>query len=195
MVKPGIKLLKPFTKSEVSLEEAIEKRNSVRHFKNEEISFQAVSQLLWAAYGLGSVPSAGAIYPLRIYLITQKVELVKPGVYRYFSQSHDLSEVLGGPVGRELEQAAFGQVFLKEAAAIVVIAAQYEEITRKYGSRGAVFAHLEAGHCGQNIYLQVQSLGLGTVAVGAFDEEEIRVLLNIPENEEILYLMPVGKPE
>ncbi|MGI5826264.1 MAG: SagB/ThcOx family dehydrogenase [Patescibacteria group bacterium] len=190
-----IELADPYEKSEVSVEEAIAKRKSVRHFKDEQLSFQDISQLLWAAYGEGRVPSAGGIYPLRISLIVEKVELMEPGVYRYFPATHSLSEVLDGTVGRQLEQAAFGQIFLKEAAVTIVIAAEYREITRKYGPKGVVFTYMEAGHSGQNIYLQAQSLGLGTVAVGAFDEEKVRVLLNVSEEEEILYLMPVGKPK
>jgi SagB-type dehydrogenase family enzyme len=193
MEEQQIKLLKPFDKGEVSVEEAITRRSSKRHFTDEPISFQDISQLLWASYGEGSVPSAGGIYPLRIYLIAERVELLQPGVYRYFPGTHSLSEVLDGSVGRELAQAALGQIFLKEAAATVVIAAEYREITRKYGPKAVTYTHMEAGHSGQNIYLQAQGLGLGTVAVGAFDEEQIRLLLNISSDEEILYLMPVGK--
>jgi len=193
MEKQQIKLFKPFDKGEMSVEEAIAQRSSSRHFKDEEISFQDISQLLWAAYGEGSVPSAGGIYPLMIYLAAKKVELLKPGVYRYFPQTQSLSGVLDGPVGRELSLAAEGQIFLKEAPAIVVIAAEYQEITRKYGQKGMIYTYLEAGHCGQNIYLQAQSLALGTVAVGAFDQEQVRLVLNISADEEILYLMPVGR--
>lgn len=195
MENQQIELLKPFEKGEVSVEEAISQRSSIRHFQDIEISFQDISQLLWAAYGEGSVPSAGGIYPLRIYLAAKKVERLEPGVYRYFPQTQSLIEVLDGPIDRELSLAAWGQIFLKEASAIVVIAAEYEEITRKYGQKGIVYTYLEAGHCGQNIYLQAQSLGLGTVAVGAFDGEEVRLLLNLYSDEKVLYLMPVGRPK
>jgi SagB-type dehydrogenase family enzyme len=177
-----IELADPYEKSEVSVEEAIAKRKSVRVFKDEEVSFQAVSQLMWAAYGEGCVPSAGAIYPLRLYLVVRKAEFLEPGVYRYWPDRHSLSEIVIGKV--ELEY---------NAPITIVIAVDYEKINQKYGLKGRVYAHLEAGHSGQNIYLQALSLGLGTVAVGAFDEEQVRLLLNISSDEEILYLMPVGK--
>lgn len=190
-------LPEPATKGEFSLEEAISKRESLRSFGPQALSLQQAAQLLWAAYGLTeaghTVPSAGGIYPLTVYLLARKVEELEPGVYRYWPELHQLSEIETGDLSRELKEATYGQSFVVEASACLVISADFGKTTDKYGKRGDSYVYQETGHAAQNIYLQVQSLGLGTVAVGSFDEEQLRNLLNIAEKETVLYLMPIGR--
>ncbi|HUV72280.1 MAG TPA: SagB/ThcOx family dehydrogenase [Clostridia bacterium] len=191
-------LPKPATKGEISLEESLAKRSSVRKFKEQLLSLEEVAQLLWAAYGLTEVgrtaPSAGGIYPLSLYLIARKVKDLEPGVYRYWPEGHRLSEIEIGDIGKELREVTFGQSFVSQAPICLVVAADFGKATDKYGKKGDSYVYIEVGHLGENVYLQAQSLGLGTVAVGAFDEKLARNLFNISENEEVLYLMPVGWP-
>ena len=195
-----INLPTPVVKSEVSLEEALQKRKSRRQYRDEEISLEEVGQLLWSAYGINApegggrtVPSAGAVYPLAVYLVARKVAMIEPGVYRYWPEGHRLSEIVVGTISRQLAGVAMEQSFIEKAGACLVLTANFKAMLDHYGSRGELYIWLEAGHSAQNVYLQVQSLGLGTVAVGAFDEGLVASLLSLPPEERVLYLLPVGK--
>ena len=89
-----------------------------------------------------------------------------------------------------------GNVFCRSVAtltALLVIAAVFERTTQKYGERGVRYVHMEAGHVAQNVYLQACSLNLGTVLVGAFDDREVKRVLQLPQDEEPLGLMPLGR--
>jgi len=200
MNQQEIILPQPSKRSETSIEETLSERRSVREYKDEPLTLQEISQILWAAQGITAplrggrtAPSAGALYPLEVYLIARKVDGVEPGVYRYLPEGHKLNRVLEGDVSDSLCGAALRQASIREAPVNLVIGALYERTTRKYGERGIRYVHLEAGHAAQNIYLQVQSLGLGTVVIGAFDDEEVKEVLNLPEEEIPLYIIPVGK--
>ncbi|MBU2595882.1 SagB/ThcOx family dehydrogenase [Patescibacteria group bacterium] len=196
----SIKLSEPKLKSDLSIEEAILKRRSIRDYKDEAISLSDISQLLWAAQGVTdkekggrSAPSAGALYPLEIYLLAGKVEELGEGLYKYNPENHQLIKTLSGDKRTELTEAAVGQTTIKNAPAIIIITGVYERTRAKYGERAERYVHLEAGHASQNIYLQSESLGLGTVSVGAFDDERVKQALGLSNNETPLYLMPVGK--
>ncbi len=192
-----VRLPSPDTKGTVSLEEALSKRRSVRSYSQAPLRMGEISQLLWAAQGIthGSrgrtVPSAGATYPLEIYLIVNRVEGLESGVYHYLPGEHSLEIRKVGQFGEALRKAALGQEMLEEAAVNIVVAAVYGRTTARYGGRGERYVHVEVGHVGQNIYLQAEVLGLGTVAVGAFHDDQVKALLKI--EEEVLYIMPVGR--
>ena len=161
-------------------------------------TLEEVAQLLWAAQGITSewggrtAPSAGATYPLEIYVVAGEVEGLQPGIYRYLPDNHSATLVKEGDLRAALSSAALGQEWVRTAPACLVIAAVYGRTTRRYGERGRRYVHMEVGHVGQNVYLQAKGLGLGTVMVGAFDDEEVRELLGIEENP--LAIMPVGRP-
>ncbi|MEA1867941.1 MAG: nitroreductase family protein [Thermodesulfobacteriota bacterium] len=74
----------------------------------------------------------------------------------------------------------------------ILITAEYDRITSKYGKRGVRYAIIEAGHIGQNILLQSEAMGLGAGIVGAFNDEKVRQVVNIPPNHEPLLILPVG---
>ncbi len=192
-----IRLPKPKLESGMALERALHERRSVRDLKREALTLDEVAQLLWAAQGvthddgLRTTPSAGALYPLELYVVVGNVKNLSAGAYRYLPREHALTKVTEGDLRRELSRAALSQDFLEDAPATIVISAEYERTTEKYHERGRRYVHFEAGHASQNIYLQAASLGLGTVAVGAFDDAAVKQLLNA--DEEPLYLMPVGK--
>ncbi|MCX7785284.1 MAG: SagB/ThcOx family dehydrogenase [candidate division WOR-3 bacterium] len=192
-----MKLPKPRFSGSVSVEEAMLKRRSIRSYKDEALTLEEVSQLLWSAqgktadWGGRTVPSAGATYPLEIYLVVGKVKGLEVGVYRYLSESHELEKIGNKDVRKELTSAALGQEYINNAPISIVISAKYERTTKRYGERGIRYVDNEVGHCGQNIHLQCEALDLGTVVIGAFRDEQVKKVLGI--KEEPRYIMPVGK--
>jgi SagB-type dehydrogenase family enzyme len=194
-----LKLPKPRTKGLVSVEEAIAVRRSVREFSPTPISLEDLSQLLWAAQGVTepesggrSAPSAGATYPLEIFVFVKQggVKEVEAGVYRYRPLDHSLIKVASEDRVRALMEAALYQEFICEAAVNIVIAARYERTTARYGGRGVRYVHIEVGHVGQNISLEAVSLGLGSVMVGAFNDSLVKKLID--EAAEPVYIIPIG---
>jgi SagB-type dehydrogenase family enzyme len=200
---PTISLPDPRLKGEMTLEEAILKRRSRRDFMDSPLTLGEVSQVLWAAQGitaetgLRAAPSAGALYPLELYLVVGKqgVEGLEEGVYQYLPHSHSLQLILGEDVRQTLARLSVQQMFIAEAPLSLLITAEYERTTKKYGDRGVRYVHMEAGHAAQNVYLQAEALGLGTVTIGAFQDEEISEALNLPQSYRLLYVMPIGHPE
>ena len=196
-----VKLPEAKIKGNISLEETLYKRRSVRDFTSEPLSLEAVSQLLWAAQGITSdwggrtAPSAGGLYPLEIYLVAGNVSQLAPGIYKYIPQSHELRKVKEGDVRKQLAGAALGQSCVQDGAINIVIAAVYARVTPRYSERALRYVHMEAGHAAQNVYLQANALNLGTVAVGAFIDAEVKKTIAMPENEAPLYLLPVGHPQ
>lgn len=197
-----MKLPQPQIKGRVSLEEAIKKRTSVRKFSPKPLSLQHLSQILWAAQGITqendtkrTCPSAGALYPLEIYLVVKNVENLRAGIYRYDVFQHSIEFLSRGNYAERLADACLGQLFISEAPLVIVIGAEYERTTWRYGERGIRYVHMEAGHCGQNICLQVETLGLATVPVGAFWDREVKEVMDMPQNYEPLYIFPIGYPK
>ena len=182
-------LPEPRKAGEVSLEEAIQRRKSRRRFSVRSLTAAQLSQLIWAAK---KVPSAGALYPLELYAVIGRggVEGVDAGVYRCEIGKITLHKP--GDLRLELASACLHQMFIAEAPVSFVIAAEYERTTRRYGERGVRYVLMEVGHAGQNIYLQCEALGLGTVAIGAFHDDEVSSVLSLPRTHRPLYVMPVG---
>jgi len=194
-----LKLPDPRLRSDVSLEETLLERRSVREYADEALTLEEVSQLLWAAQGITAewggrtAPSAGGLYPLELYVAAGNVKELAPGVYKYEPEGHELTKVRDDDVRAQLAEAALGQKWVKEGAIDIVIAAVYQRTTKKYGDRGVRYVHMEAGHAAQNIYLQAIALDLGMVTVGAFYDEEVRTIVGMPENEAPLYVISVGR--
>jgi SagB-type dehydrogenase family enzyme len=194
----------PRTAGEMSVEQALSERRSRRNFQDTAISAEQLSQILWAAYGitqprpdaqrggLRTTPSAGAIFPLQIYVVIGNVEGIEPGVYRYISEEHKIVQIVAGDVRNALADAALGQNSVRNAPAIVAYSADFAVMLPRYGERGIMYTYIEVGHSAQNVYLQAEALGLGTVAVGALVDDDVAEVLNLPENETPLYLMPFG---
>ncbi|MDW7987608.1 MAG: SagB/ThcOx family dehydrogenase, partial [candidate division WOR-3 bacterium] len=187
----------PRLKSEMSLEEALSIRRSVRQYKKEPLTLNDVSQLLWAAqgqttgWGGKTAPSAGAIYPLTVYLVVGEVIDLTPGVYRYLSNTHELEKISSKDVRKELAEAAWNQEYIQNAPINIVVAANYDKMIKRYGKRGVRYVDNEVGHVGQNVQLQGEALGLGSVIIGAFEDSAARSVLGI--KEEVVYIIPVGK--
>ena len=116
------------------------------------------------------------------------------GIYHYDIDAHSLTRHYDEDVRLELARAALNQEFIYQAPVDIVICALYGRTLGRYGARGERYVHMEVGHAGQNIYLQATALGLATVAVGAFDDEQVRGVLRLDKQYEPLYIMPMGKP-
>ncbi len=191
-------LPKPILDGGTSLEATIRERRSVRRYARKPLSLGDVSQLLWAAQGVTSrddkraAPSAGALYPLEVYLVAGSVDSLATGLYRYRPTRHDLVQVASGDLRRQLADAAVGQSWVRNGAAVIVIAGVYSRTEGKYGSRAERYTHMEVGHLAQNVYLQAEARQLGTVFVGAFDDAAIAQILQLPPDQTPLGLMPVG---
>lgn len=147
---------------------------------------------MWSAQGITgenghrAAPSAGATYPLEIRIVNPD------GIFHYIPEDHKLMKEQAGDLRPALSKAALGQSSVASAGCNFVISAVYERTTGRYNERGKMYVHMEAGHCAQNIHLQAVALGLGSVPVGAFKEEEVRKFLILPKDEIPLYIIPVG---
>jgi len=192
-----IKLPPASQKGNVSLEETLAKRRSVRSYKPDALTAEQIGQLLWAANGLNAdpksranrtVPSAGALYPMEVYCLTAE------GFYLYLPASHSLRLIKKGDLRQALAKAALGQASVAGAPLVIVITGNYAKCAVKYKDRAPRYVHIEAGHIGQNIHLEAVALGLGSVPVGAFDDDKVKEILRLPEAETPLYIIPVGYP-
>ena len=186
----------PRTEGEVSVEETLLRRRSVRSFSDRALTLEELSQLCWAAQGMTkkstgfrTAPSAGATYPLELYVFTQN------GVFRYDPRSHSLEEKETRDRRADLCRASFGQRCVAEAPVVFVMTAILERTSRRYGRRAERYVHMEAGHVAQNIHLQAVALELGSVPVGAFRDSDVARLLGLGGGEAPLYIVPVGEPE
>ncbi|MFH1353287.1 MAG: protein-L-isoaspartate(D-aspartate) O-methyltransferase [bacterium] len=193
----------PEYKGKISVEEAISKRKSVRSYKEEPLSISEVAQMLWAAGGKRTdatsgasrtFPSAGGRYPFEIYLFAGNVKGIPPGLYRYEWEEHRLKIMQEGDLRKDLAAACIGQDFINDAPATIVFTGIEKKLRSGYGERGIRYSVMDIGHAGQNIYLQAGALGLGTCAVGAFNDEALKKLVGV-KGEMPLYVFPFGHPQ
>jgi SagB-type dehydrogenase family enzyme len=196
-----MKLPPPTWEGTVPVERAIKQRRTIRAFISRALNLSQLSQLLWAASGVTenngfkrAAPSAGALYPMDVYVVVGQgsVSSVEAGVYHYKPGEHRLSPVAHGDMRSLVAKASLSQMWMAAAPLTLVITTEYHRVMVKYGKRGIRYAMMEAGHIGQNIFLQAQALGLDAGIVGAFDDEKLSEVMNIPSVLEPLLLMPVG---
>ena len=190
----NIKLPAPHFEDHMNIEEALYGRRSIRKFLETPIEINEVSKILWAAMGKSqfrrTVPSAGARYPLELYVLIGNVKGINTGFYYYDWLEHSLEFIDKEDLREKLCHASLNQDFILKAPIDIIIAADFERTITRYGERGTRYVYMEAGHVGQNIYLVCEALNLGTVAVGAFRDEEVKEVLNIVLDP--LYIMPIG---
>ncbi|MEA1906843.1 MAG: SagB/ThcOx family dehydrogenase [Euryarchaeota archaeon] len=192
----------PGTTGRVSVEGALFSRRSVRTYTKEPITLDDLSRLLWAAQGVTAVaggrdelrtaPSAGALYPLEVYVVAGNVGGVPDGVYHFLPREHALQKVCDGDLRGNLSGCALRQSQITDAAVDIVFMAVFERTTAKYGDRGVRYVYMESGHAAQNVCLQAESLGLGVCAIGAFYDVDVAELLALPEDEVPIYILSVG---
>lgn len=194
-----IPLPEPRYAGEVSVEQALRERRSVRSYKDAPLDMAEISQLLWSAQGITSkrgfrtAPSAGALYPLELYIIAGNVKNLPAAIYKYTPQDHALLEIVSGDKRSQLSRAALRQGSIRKAPAVILFCAVYERTTGKYGQRGIRYVHMEVGHAAQNVSLQAIALGLHTAVIGAFRDTEVKAIANLPANEQPLYFVPIGR--
>ena len=197
----AVSLPSPREEGGTPLTDALAKRRSVREFRDMPLSLAEVSQLLWAAQGINhprglrTAPSAGALYPLEVTVVAGNVQDLAAGVYKYGAVRHELTRVAPGDERHRVERAALRQTWVGDAAALFIITAVYERTTSKYHERGRRYVHIEVGHAVQNICLQAAAVGLGSVIVGAFRDDELAEVLGLPEGERPLCMVAVGRQE
>lgn len=203
-----IQLPAPVGESNFSVEEAFSERRSRRYYRDATLKQETLGQVLWAAYGITkplkdypfmrggmrTAPSAGALYPLDIYVLVQHVKDIPVGIYKYKSDAHQLIQVSDKDKSNELCAAALNQEMVKEAPVCLIYTAIFERTTSKYGDRGRErYVWIDLGHSAENVYLQAEALHLGTCAIGAFNDKKVREVMDLPANEDPLYLMPLGR--
>ena len=187
-----VNLPEPNQDSSKSLEQAIAKRRSRRKFVPKALTLEQIGQLCWAAQGqeahsrYRTTPSAGATYPLELLVVTCD------GLFQYLPAKHSLQRLADQDLRAELTLAGWGQKFIEAAPLTLVFVAQFSRTTGRYGQRGIRYVYMEAGHAAQNVHLQAEALGLGSVAVGAFDDNSVSKVLSLPDYLEPLYMVTVG---
>jgi SagB-type dehydrogenase family enzyme len=194
---PGVALPAPLGAGALAVEQALAQRRSVREFRAEPLELARLSQLLWAAQGVRAdghrtAPSAGALYPLEIYVLAGRVPGLEAGVFRYVPAGHRLDPVATGDRRAAAAQAAGGQSFLAAAPAVIVVAADERRTSGKYGGRATRYVDFEAGAAAENLALEAVALGLGTVVVGSFDDARMAQVAGLRPGERPVVLMPVG---
>jgi len=196
-----MKLRQPEFDGKISLERTIKNRRTCRGFRSDPLSQREFSQLLWAAYGTTddrgfkrAAPSGGAIYPMDLYAVvgTGGIKDLEAGTYHYDPNGHRIYRNFEGDIRIDLARAALSQMWMANAPLDLVITAEYRRIRVKYGDRGVRYALMEAGHIGQNIFLQAEAMGLGTGIVGAFQDENVSKVMKIPKEHEPLLIMAIG---
>lgn len=176
-----------------SLEDVIARRRSIRALASGRLSWGDIGQLLWSAQGitepkegLRATPSAGAMYPLELYIATPD------GVYHYRPKTHDLVQTDARDVRANLRKAALDQECM-DAPCVLLIAAVYERVTQKYPDIGKICVDFEVGHCAENVLLQVVALGLAAVPVAAFKPARVKDIFSLPAQQVPLYMIPIGR--
>jgi SagB-type dehydrogenase family enzyme len=184
----------------VSIEMALLKRRSIRSYKADPLTIAEISQLLWSAQGLTAsryrtAPSAGALYPLEVYVAAGNVSGLglDAGLYKYYPHAHEIAATITGDKRPELCRAGLSQGSIRTASAVMVFCAVFERVTGSYGKRGIQYVHMEAGHAIQNACLQAISLGLGSVVIGAFNDNDVKSVMKLEQGEQPLLMLPVGK--
>ncbi|MBN1796615.1 MAG: DJ-1/PfpI family protein [Sedimentisphaerales bacterium] len=190
-----IQLPKPDTRGSINVEQALAQRRSIREFLNKDLTYTQLGQLAWAGQGITerqsgkrTAPSAGAIYPMTLYFAT------KEGLFTYNPQNHALEQLESGDLRLQLSEAAMGQSSVAQVACDIIIAGSVNQVGKKYGRKARDFTLLEAGHIAQNIHLQAVALKLGSVPVGAFQENNVRRTCRMSRELEVFYIIPIGYP-
>ncbi len=207
-VGPGVvELPLPRLEGGVAVERALADRRSIREYLDEPLTLEELAQVLWAAYGITETrygfktsPSAGATYPLEIYAVAAPggvrlgEDFLEPGSYHYDPHSHTLSLVRRGDLRDALYRAALDQEWVRAAPVNLVFTAVFERTTSRYGPRGERYVWIEVGHAGQNVYLQATAMGLATVAIGAFHDDQVLEVVGAGPGERAAYIMPLARP-
>lgn len=194
-----------FHVGQAPLIEVIRARRSERVYTDEALSFEEISFLLWATQGISktyggglaslrTVPSAGARHPFETYLLVQRVEELKPGLYRYLPLEHAVYQAdQDEHLPAQIHAASHKQSVMDCAVAFIWTAIPYRTEWR-YGYISPKLIAIDAGHLCQNLYLASVAIGAGTCAIGAYDQDKLDQILKIDGFDElVIYMATVGK--
>jgi len=211
-----INLPSPQFDGNISLEKALNTRRSARSFLSESLTLQQISQILWAAQGITkkkdtpskywlkkyeyqggyrTAPSAGALFPIELYVVVGSVQNLSPAIYKYIPKNHSLKKVMDGNKTLDVYETALKQDAIKEAPVLLIISSVFERTEAKYEKRAERYVYIEVGAVCENVYLQCSTLGMGTVIIGAFNDDSLKVVLQLPKEENPMGIMPIGKPK
>ncbi|MBU1627422.1 SagB/ThcOx family dehydrogenase [bacterium] len=201
--KKEIPLLQPDFTGSISVEEAIKTRRTIRTFSSTPLTFKQISQLAWAGLGITeegtgafkrAAPSAGALYPIDVFFVIGDncVEGMMAGIYKYIPQNHTFEFIRGEDQRIPIAEACLYQMFQAEAPINIVMTAQYSRSTVKYGDRGVQYSHMEVGHIGQNLLLQGVAMGLNTCIIGAFYDDIMQDILQVPDDYIPMIVLSLG---
>ncbi len=195
-----IELPKPKLSSGMSLEAAIQNRRSRREFSEQPVALAEVAQVLWSAQGVTdpktghrAAPSARESYPFTVFVVVRNVTGLQPGLYEYLPQTHSLGMLKVSDAGEQLKAAGV-QPGAQQAPVVFVLSAAYGKAEKILGASVVSSSLLEAGHIGQNMYLQTESLKMGMVVMAGFDAKKVGTALSLDPAETVVYLMPFGHP-
>ncbi len=198
-----IKLPEPTYRGSVSVETSLKNVRPKRSYADENVTLKDASQLLWAAQGVNvdwgdrTTPSAKSTYPLSIFIVANKIDGINPGFYQYIPGEREMVHALKPLTEGKYQTALYNslnQNSMKNPSGVIFITGNMAKMAQAYGG----IAHdkevyLEAGHAAQNLYLQAESLKLGLVALSNFDDSTIRNIINISEEETLIYIVPFGQ--
>ncbi|MFO7814393.1 MAG: SagB/ThcOx family dehydrogenase [Halanaerobiales bacterium] len=180
--------------------ELIYNRSSIREYNSTQLSRDVISKVIWSTVGINAdgmsgptraTPSAGATNPLVIYVSVSNVDELDKGLYRYLPKQNALKYEVKENISNEISEAAINQTAVKEAPVSLIITANYNNTTNKYGERGIKYVHIESGAAAQNALLTAQNYGLGGVIIGAFEAEKLKKIMG-DISEEPLLILPFG---
>lgn len=202
-------LPREFSNSELSFDDVILQRRSIREFARQRLSLSEVAKLLYFSNGITGMlepkgayatqylrasPSGGALYPIEIYFIALRVEELRKGIYHYCVRENQLECIAYEDVTMQLVRLTHQRALIEDSAGVIVLTGIFERTKFKYGERGYRFVLFEVGHVAQNILLVATSMKLGSVAVGGFIDDEINQILDIDGvDESTLYMIAIGK--
>ena len=190
-----------------ALASLIARRRSVRSFASSALSASAVAALLHAAYGIldneraepgspilrRSVPSAGGLYPLEVYVLCRAIEGLPDGIHHYDVIGHGLQQMMAGDPFPQLESMLYTYSFIEHANVVIALAAHFKRTQKKYGPRGYRYILLEAGHVGQNLCLMAAELGLASLCMGGYIDSSLNALIRLdPLQEGVVYTLAFG---
>jgi len=195
-----IELPEPERSGEISIEESLQQRRSVREYASTPLSLMEIGQLAWSAQGITdpgrgfrTAPSAGATFPMELYFMITGTDNATDGVYRYRPDDHALVLITDSDLRQDLQGVALGQESITAAPVVLVITGVLSRIEPRYRDRAMRYMYMEAGHVAQNVYLQSVPLDIGTVVIGAFSDDGVSDVMDLDDGEYPLYIMPIGK--
>lgn len=183
---------------------ALLKRKSIRRYKMRRVEFKIFSTFMYYiagvrgykyGYPLRTYPTAGALNSPEVFVHIDNVESVEKGIYHYNPFQHSLELIRAGDFKHDVYYASLEQSQVLEAAFNILVAGIYDRTYSKYGVRAYRYILQDVGHLGQNIYIVATALGLGTVCMGAFRDDELSKVFHLKERELPLLLYSVGYPE